>query len=147
MEFKIYRNWNQDIEKAIELDGLFFDHPWPKDLWLSEINGGQSLLIVAENGERVAGFALFHVSIEDHFAHLFKILTHPDSRKQGVGMKLFEKAKESLNELDVTKIFLEVADDNHAAVELYRKLNFNQIHLKKNFYSDGRSALIMELLI
>jgi len=60
-------------------------------------------------------------------------------RKKGYASLLL---KELFKE-PVSKIMLEVREDNINAINLYKKHGFNTIHIRKKYYKD-KDALIME---
>lgn len=124
------------------LDGQFFPTPWTLSAW-SGLHEQDRLLIVLKEGEGVIGFCLFDKSTIDSFAHLLKILIIPDRRNKGLARDLLDNAINQLDRGGCTRLFLEVEEDNYAAQKLYSSLGFKKIHLKKNFYGPGRSAVIM----
>lgn len=91
----------------------------------------------------IIGFVLFDLSYADSFAHLLKILVHPEFREKGLARQLLEKSLLGLKNEGLHHFFLEVEEDNHAAQKLYQSCGFKVIHRKKDFYGNGRAALIM----
>lgn len=47
-----------------------------------------------------------------------------------------------LDNLEFKKMFLEVSSNNLIAIKLYKKLNFKQIAIRKQYYNDKSNALI-----
>lgn len=125
-----------------ELDVQHFPTPWTERDW-RELQNEDRLLIVLEMDKTIVGFCLFDKSPEDAFAHLLKIVVIPEKQGRGLGKQLLEIARLRLVELRCTKFFLEVEHDNVAAQNLYLSCGFEVIHQKKDFYGEGRSALIM----
>jgi len=57
--------------------------------------------------------------------------------------------KECLKRLKSQKaknLFLEVRQSNHAAKNLYSKMGFKTIGIRKNYYSDNEDASMMQLI-
>lgn len=126
-----------------ELDHSFFPTPWSLDSWQKMFLDHERLLVVALINEQVIGFCLFEKSTGDSFAHLLKILIHPQFQNQGISKKLLVI---SLNDLELDgchQFFLEVEETNLAAQKLYSRLGFQKIHRKKDFYGENRAAVIM----
>ena len=73
--------------------------------------------------------------------HLLKIVTHPLSRGEGYASKLLSGAESVLDSSG--KIFLEVATNNKAALNLYEALGYTTLRKVKRFDSDGSDALEM----
>lgn len=126
-----------------ELDRQFFPTPWSQDSWQNLFVGHDRLLIVVEGREGVIGFCLFEKSISDSFAHLLKILIHPELRNIGLSKKLLRAALLNLEAEGCSQFFLEVEESNQAAQRLYSSAGFQTIHRKKDFYGANRSAIIM----
>lgn len=128
-----------------ELDKKFFPTPWSRESWDELFSGHARSLTVVYRDDELVGFSLFDLSVADSFAHLLKILINPDFRKKGVAADLLKFALDSLQTQGLRHYFLEVEEDNHAAQKLYLSAGFKTIHRKKDFYGDGRAALIMTL--
>lgn len=126
-----------------ELDRKFFPTPWTQEDWMSVLHGRERFLSVILDHQEVIGFSLFDLSSADSFAHLLKILIHPERRSQGLGAQLLRFDLNHLKTQGITHYFLEVEEDNHAAQKLYQTCGFKKIHQKKDFYGRGRHALIM----
>ena len=67
---------------------------------------------------------------------------HADFRRQGLAEALMQKLIAKAQS-DSTKIFLEVAETNVAAFELYQKLGFQILQKRKNYYGQHQDALVM----
>lgn len=126
-----------------ELDRKFFPTPWTKEAWDDLFKEHERSLAGIEMNHEYVGFALFDVSRADSFAHLLKILIHPDLREQKLGKKLLAFHLSELQKEGIKHFFLEVEENNHAAQKLYLHSGFKIIHKKKDFYGSGRAALIM----
>jgi len=71
----------------------------------------------------------------------------PSHRKKGVGKQLVQEVLD-FAKANQCKIFLEVAEKNHVARNLYSSLGFEQISVRKNYYKfpDGpQDAIVMML--
>ena len=53
-------------------------------------------------------------------------------RKKGLGTKLLNKIEENINFLN--KIYLEVSKNNSHAIAFYKKMKFNKIYTRKNYF-------------
>jgi ribosomal-protein-alanine N-acetyltransferase len=125
------------------LDQNFFPTPWHKSSWENLFQGHDRTLLVANSGLETIGFSLFDLSVADSFAHLLKIIVHPELRGQGLGRKLLETHLSALQKEGLKHFFLEVEEENHVAQKLYHACGFKVIHRKKDFYGNNRHALIM----
>ena len=93
-----------------------------------------------------AGFAVGQVILDE--AELFLIMTKPEHRKQGVGHRILATFEQQAFQNAVRRIILEVADTNTAARALYSANGYQQIAVRKNYYTfpDGShaDAIVME---
>lgn len=139
--------YKSDMALALfKLDQFFFPTPWSEDAWLNLFQEGMDKnLIVLLNQEEIIGFSLFELVPADSFAHLVKILVAPQFRGKGLSKKLMTEAMTSLKNAGLKHYFLEVEAENYAAQKLYLSQDFKVIHKKKDFYGNGRDALIMTL--
>jgi len=108
-----------------------------------------SAMLSASNAVSVtcdAGFAVGQVILDE--AELFLIMTKPEHRKQGVGQRILATFEQQAFQNAVRRIILEVADTNTAARALYSANGYQQIAVRKNYYTfpDGShaDAIVME---
>ncbi|THH35998.1 ribosomal-protein-alanine N-acetyltransferase [Aliishimia ponticola] len=80
-------------------------------------------------------------------AEVLTIAVHPDARGNGLGFGLMQRLLDTLPSVNANELFLEVAEDNAAAISLYEKHRFVVTGRRKNYYrqKDGRTcdALLM----
>ena len=67
-------------------------------------------------------------------------------QRKGLGSLLLENLLNYANQNQIESVFLEVRCTNLSAIALYRKFNFNQVGIRKNYYfidNQSEDALIM----
>ena len=108
-----------------------------------------SAMLSASNAVSVtcdAGFAVGQVIVDE--AELFLIMTKPEHRKQGVGHRILATFEQQAFQNAVRRIILEVADTNEAARALYSANGYQQIAVRKNYYTfpngSHADAIVME---
>ena len=108
-----------------------------------------SAMLSASNAVSVtcdAGFAVGQVIVDE--AELFLIMTKPEHRKQGVGHRILATFEQQAFQNAVRRIILEVADTNTAARALYSANGYQQIAVRKNYYTfpngSHADAIVME---
>ena len=75
---------------------------------------------------------------------MMNIAVHPDFRRQGIAEALVGELVSRLRDNDVHCLLLEVRASNEPAKQLYGKLGFIQVGLRKNYYrSPKEDALIL----
>lgn len=92
--------------------------------------------------EYIAGFAGIWVLADE--AHLTNIAVRELDRRRGVGELLLIAIIDLAAELKAAFVTLEVRISNEAAQRLYRKYGFNEVGVRKKYYTDNREdALLM----
>ena len=75
----------------------------------------------------------------------------PARRGAGLGRQILEKHLENLERGGARLVFLEVADDNEAALKLYGREGFKEIGRRENYYQrangERRAAINLRLEI
>ena len=133
------------------LHGASFAYGWSKldfESYLTD-SGIISDGALSSAGSRLDGFILSRLTPPD--AEILTFAVDPKRRSAGVGRKLLEKHLENLERAGARLVFLEVADDNNAALKLYERAGFKEISRRENYYqrADGgrRAAINLRLEI
>lgn len=88
-------------------------------------------------------FAAFAQIIDE--AEILMIWVSPEMRHKGHGKNLLEFAFNALRKNNIKQVFLEVANNNSAAIALYKSLNFVQIGVRTKYYNNEIDALVYKL--
>ncbi len=64
-------------------------------------------------------------------------------RRKGFGRMVMENTLGFLLESGAKRVFLEVSEKNHPALNLYRSMGFKEIMYRPSLYSDGSRGIIM----
>lgn len=87
----------------------------------------------------IVSFVVFDI-IYDR-CEIIDIFTVDNYRKNGIASKLI---KEIINDFDIINITLEVKIDNKNAINLYEKLGFEKVSIRKNYYNGIDGILMMK---
>jgi ribosomal protein S18 acetylase RimI-like enzyme len=68
-------------------------------------------------------------------------------RRRGLGTALVEALVHPARNEGCTRVLLEVAVDNAAALGCYRRLGFGVIHRRPRYYPDGADAFVLQRLL
>lgn len=139
-----------DLDQVAAVDRAAFPTPWPKDAFLYEIKRGRnSVCWVAEQAESVgeiqvvASIVIWLVLDE---AHIGTLAVKPGYRGQKIGQKLLALTLIECQRRGARQALLEVRQSNHAAQALYRKLGFETVGLRKDYYKDTHEDAILMTL-
>jgi len=144
---KIREATSRDLPGIVEIERLSFDNPWSLDAFERELSLPFSRMIVAtktatENASLIGFLCRWIVADE---CHILNVAVHPQMRQQGIGKRLMQHALAEARAKNVQVITLEVRRSNLAARSLYRKLEFQERRLRRNYYGPGEDAIVMEL--
>lgn len=138
------------ISSSLLADACIIDRgagafPWTEKQ-LSESFQYHQCYGLLQNGQ-LKGFAIFQlVSVE---ASLLNVAITRDLQGLGLAKQLLSISFRKLIEQGAEECFLEVRASNHTAIALYKKLGFEQIGCRKNYYPAGTAkedALLMRLM-
>lgn len=132
----------EHVAQVAALEKLCFRDPWSENSVASELNNPLSLWLVAVDGERVAGYVGSQTVMEE--SDMMNVAVHPDYRKQGIATALIVGLVEELHKRGSRCLTLEVRASNETAISVYRKLEFREVGLRRNYYRNPREdALIL----
>jgi ribosomal-protein-alanine N-acetyltransferase len=96
-------------------------------------------------GRRLAGFILSRTAADE--AEILSVAVAQAWRGRGVAKQLLTLQLGRLAGLGVKTVFLEVGENNHAALRLYSSAGFREISRRPNYYSaadrPGATALVL----
>ncbi len=134
------------IDDVYEIDKLSVPIPWSKKSIEEEMNNMLAEFLVAKEDEKVIGFAMCWFIMDE--CHIGNVAVHPDYRRQEIATQLINSLLEKCKEHGTNYLLLEVRISNEPAQNLYRKLGFNDLVVRKKYYKnpDGtyEDALIMD---
>ncbi|MEN3331236.1 MAG: [ribosomal protein S18]-alanine N-acetyltransferase [Blastocatellia bacterium] len=141
--------WMQvaDLSDVVTLEELTGLNRWGFDAYRREIQKNpNSVMLVARNlrpGPPVIGF-FAGWTVEDEL-HVNNIAAHPQFRQRGIGARLMETAIEEGRRRGIAFVLLEVRASNEAAQSLYRKLGFNFVARRRDYYRfPSEDAFVMK---
>lgn len=127
----------KDIEQ-INILGEQLHHNFMKTYHIeTEIDNKIAIVLVAEKSD-IVGY-LYAIDLEDNI-DLLSIFVDKNSRYQHIGTNLIEKLKSLSKDKTIT---LEVSSKNDAAIALYKKNDFKEVGIRKNYYENS-DAIIMK---
>ncbi|MDF1802883.1 ribosomal protein S18-alanine N-acetyltransferase [Thalassovita sp.] len=109
--------------------------PWSAAEFASLVDSPLTFLVSAQHT-----FALGRVIADE--AELLTLATDPAQQRQGLGRTILRNYETTAKSRGATRSFLEVAADNHAAIQLYSSAGYTTDGLRPGYYKtpDGRSV-------
>ena len=122
-----------------------FDNFWNYEMLKQEFLNTNTTYIVAKQNETIVGFAGILTIVDE--ANIMNIVTKKDKRNLGIGSLLLQNLIQISKEQNLNSVTLEVNEHNIPAIKLYEKFNFTKVGLRKKYYNNTDSAIIMTLYI
>ena len=135
---KLTSNDINDIEQIFNLEKeIFINSAFNKSYMETLIKADNSFIYTYIIDDKVCGYLMVLDSIDVY--EILAIATVEEYRNKGIAQELLDKIK-------IKDIFLEVRESNQVAISFYKKNKFNQISIRKNYYSEpNENAIIMKL--
>jgi ribosomal-protein-alanine N-acetyltransferase len=137
------RWWDIDAVLPLESD-LFPELPWSAAGFWSELAGVPETrwYVVAEEGGGVVGYAGMFATA--HEADVQTVAVHRDRHGAGIGDQLVDALLTEARRRAVSRVLLEVRDDNAPAQRLYARHGFTALGRRRDYYGPGLDAMVME---
>jgi ribosomal-protein-alanine N-acetyltransferase len=133
-----------DLPALEDLEARSFEEPWPRTALASELSLQPSFFLLADGASGdLDAYASFRVVADE--AELLRIAVSPVRRHRGLAAALLAAGLERCHESGARRCFLEVREDNHGAIRLYRACGFRPTGRRGSYYQDGATALLMIL--
>lgn len=101
--------------------------------------------IVADKKRRIAGFAMLRVAADE--AELITIVISRKWRGKKIGHALMQAMFTDLQLSPAKTMFLEVEDENTAAITLYKRLGFEEIARREAYYPKAEGGAAAALVM
>jgi len=88
-----------------------------------------------------SAFAIWQIASDE--CELLSIAVNAAERGKGYAKALMEHSHKELAKQGLKNFFLEVRENNTAAISLYKKLGYEKIAERKKYYADGECAVVM----
>ena len=115
-----------DVEEIGNILQNQFDNFWNTNILKQEVENKSCKYIVAKSDDgEILGFAGILINVD--VVEIMNIVVKKTHRNQGIGQKLLEKLIELAKQTNLNIIDLEVDSKNIPAINLYKKLGFQEI--------------------
>lgn len=115
--------------------------PWTAKLFEQEFRHDYSRILGARLGGRLVAFLVYHLLFDE--AHIVNFGVSRENRGRGIGRGLLTTALDEMRDSGCRCVTLEARKSNEAAIGLYSSLGFEEIALRREYYSDDREDGIM----
>lgn len=133
----------QDVPAVAEIEKACFSLPWSEQSLVDSVVREDTMFLVCEDAQEIVGYIGMYLSFDE--GDITNVAVSPAHRKMGYGEAIVSKAVELAKEKQLEMILLEVRVSNVPAISLYKKMGFEEIGIRKNFYEHPvEDAIIMK---
>ena len=131
----------KDIDLCYGLDSNTISL-WSKKQWANEFKKEGTKIFGLLITNLVIGICVFQVVLDEVQINYFVV--NKKFRKKGFGSYFMSYLIKRFEKLNLRKLILEVSESNVTADRFYSRFDFNNVGIRKNYYSDGSHALLKE---
>lgn len=143
----IRRMTPEDVPAVAEIEKECFSMPWSEKSFLDSIHREDTVFLVCADEQtqsEIAGYIGMYLSFGE--GEITNVAVAPSYRQRGCGQLLMEAVKQEALSQNADSILLEVRKSNAPAISLYKKMGFEEIGIRKNFYEHPiEDAIIMKV--
>jgi ribosomal-protein-alanine N-acetyltransferase len=139
----------QDLDGILTIDYLAFKRPWNRNLFLEELacDNAFSYSVRCNQTDQspvIIAYVFWRIVLTE--LHIIRIAVAQDFRSRGLATWLLQQCfKLAKQKKDFDSVYIEVRPSNKAAIALYRKLGFQVIGTRPNYYPESNEeALVMK---
>lgn len=137
----------EDVQHVILIEREIFLFPWSIGNFSDSVRAGYICRVIAKENI-IAGYGILMMSPEE--AHILTLGVAVDWQKQGLGKMMIEYFSDYARLNNAQSLLLDVRESNENAIKLYKKIGFEHIAIRKDYYPAmyGReNALVMKLAL
>ncbi|MFM1540994.1 ribosomal protein S18-alanine N-acetyltransferase [Helcococcus ovis] len=117
-----------------------FQNPWPLEGFFLEMENEYTRSIGLCIDGILIGYMFYSEYMDE--ININHFVVDINYRKKGYASEIMQELFNRLTKKQL--IYLEVRTDNTAAINLYKKFGLEIINTRKNYYTDGQDAYIMQ---
>ncbi|MGM9968947.1 MAG: ribosomal protein S18-alanine N-acetyltransferase [Anaeroplasma sp.] len=131
-----------DIDLIVELEKSTLGSTLGKDMLMSYIDNPFFYVYVYEREEEIIGYISF--TFDGEVIEIYNFCVDSLFQEKGIGTQLLSNILNNYYALGAKSSILEVRSSNTKAIILYEKFGYRLINKRRNYYSNGEDALIMQ---
>ena len=121
-----------DLVAVMEVENVAYEFPWTLPIFRDCLRVGCHCYVYESSREGIIGYGIMSVTVGE--CHILNICMHPDYRRQGLGRGMVRFLLDFARQNKARVALLEVRLSNIAAYQLYTRLGFDEVGLRKNYY-------------
>ena len=107
-----------------------------------------TIALMAKLESSISGFIIAQVEVEENteFGHIITLNIAPKHRHQKIATNLLKEIEGILKQKGITESRLEVREDNHAAIKLYKALGYQAVGKLEKYYGTKHGIYLKKIL-
>ena len=130
-----------DLPQVMVIENENFSKPWTDKGFLSFLLRYDTLFLVVEEDGEILGFVGSVMVLDE--AEITNVAVMKSHQKQGLGRLLIESLMRIIAGLEIEILHLEVRVSNSEAISLYRRIGFEAVGMRHNYYEEPREDAIL----
>ncbi len=122
-----------DLELITAMEHQVSTHGWSRKIFQQSLGANRCFVLEGLHCQAILGFCVLQNILDE--VHILNVCIAPEYQRRGWGEALLTSIIEDANEQGAADIHLEVRASNMAARNIYHKLGFNDVGIRKNYYS------------
>ncbi|WP_411360211.1 GNAT family N-acetyltransferase [Pseudidiomarina salilacus] len=146
MALEVRRATSHDLNELVALEAATFDYSqMGRRSFQRLLKAHSAHVFVCREQAQLLGYSLLLTRSNSKIWRLYSIAVAAAARGKGVGKLLLEHAIQQATDQHASALSLEVKTDNKAAIELYRRYDFEVVDVLPDYYPDGTDGYRMRL--
>lgn len=134
-----------DLDQVLSIENISHIHPWTRGNFSDSLSAGHWAYCIRPAGAQLDfapgsyldesvlwAYCILYPAVDE--LHLLNITVDPKLRKLGLGARIMSAIEGVAFEQNMARVILEVRPSNNPALALYKKLGYEQIGMRKNYY-------------
>jgi len=137
----------EDLAEVVKIENRCHLTPWTNKNFIDSY-GAKNLFKVLKNENDIIGYYIALFALDE--CELLNITVTSEQQKNGFGELMLKDLFSECRKANIVNIFLEVRRSNLLAIRLYKKIGFNEVGIRNNYYQNKDSkedAILMGLAI
>jgi len=132
----------EDLAEVVKIENRCHLTPWTNKNFIDSYDA-KNLFKVLKNENDIIGYYIALFTLEE--CELLNITITLELQKKGFGELMLKDLFSECRKVNIVNIFLEVRRSNFLAIRLYKKIGFNEIGVRNNYYQnkDGKEDAIL----
>ena len=133
-----------DVKEVADMESRYIFHPYSEAVLCEMLKNPNCLALKAVEDGDIAGYISGQFVIDEF--NVNNVVIKEEYRRRGFAEALMAEVLVRCKQEKVTKLYLEVAQNNEAAKSLYDKLGFKFSYERKKYYGDQNALVLIKSL-